>query len=156
RFFPTAPLVGHVFNVPSDRSGTLKTCPTALPNRPQTRYLHSQRPPLPLSGSLPPGGREKNPPTPPPSPTADTMRGLQTEYILKGIYLGLLFYLALHVPDWQTLGVVALCTFGGLALGLGAAAGHKLAQGYRVGGRVLSFLLFLLLESPGLVYAGIL
>jgi tetratricopeptide (TPR) repeat protein len=84
------------------------------------------------------------------------MRWLQTEYIWKGIYLGLLLYAALHEPDWQVLGLVNLCTLAGLLVCLGIAAGRKLAQGYQVRGRVLPFLLFLLLESPSLVYAGVL
>ncbi len=84
------------------------------------------------------------------------MRWLQTEYIWKGIYLGLLLFAALHEPDWQTLGLVNLCTLAGLVLCLGIAAGRKLAQGYRLRGRALAFLLFLLLESPSLVYTGVL
>jgi tetratricopeptide (TPR) repeat protein len=84
------------------------------------------------------------------------MRIPQTEYILKGIYLGLLLYVALRAPDWQTVGLVAGCTLGGLALALVVAAVDKFRQGYRVQGRTLAFILFLLLESPGLVYAGIL
>ena len=44
----------------------------------------------------------------------------------------------------------------GLVLALGIAAVAKLRQGYRVRGRWVIFLLFLLLESPTLVYAGIL
>jgi tetratricopeptide (TPR) repeat protein len=83
----------------------------------------------------------------------------QTEFILKGVYLGLLLYvgLQLHEGQWgPELGYVALCTFGGLALFLGVAAVRKLREGYRVHGRLLPFLLFLLLENPGLVYAGVL
>jgi tetratricopeptide (TPR) repeat protein len=84
------------------------------------------------------------------------MRGLQTEYVLKGIYLGLLLFVALHVRDGQTTGIVAGCLAGGLVLALAVAAVQKLRQGYRIRGRLLPFLLLLLLESPGLVYAGIL
>jgi tetratricopeptide (TPR) repeat protein len=84
------------------------------------------------------------------------MRWQQAEFILKGIYLGLLVFLALVVPDWAELGVAAGFTLGGLALCLGIAAYRKLREGYRVRGRLLPFLLFLLLENPGLVYAGVL
>jgi tetratricopeptide (TPR) repeat protein len=84
------------------------------------------------------------------------MRWLQTEYIWKGIYLGLLLYVALHEPSWQALLRVNLCTLAGLVVCLGIAGVRKLMQGYRVRGRVLAFVLFLLLESPSLVYAGIL
>jgi tetratricopeptide (TPR) repeat protein len=89
------------------------------------------------------------------------MRWLQTEYLLKGLYLGLLAFLAVQeatatVPDWRTPLFVTLFTFGGLALALGVAAYGKRRQGYQVKGRLLAFVLFLLLESPTLVYAGIL
>src|SRR5262249_3457281 len=42
-----------------------------------------------------------------------------------------------------------------LALGLVVAAVRNLRQGYKVNGRGPAFLVFLLLESPTLVYAGI-
>jgi tetratricopeptide (TPR) repeat protein len=84
----------------------------------------------------------------------------QTEYILKGIYLGLLVFVGMQLHErgdwWLELGYVALCTFAGLALFLGVAAVRKLREGYRVRGRLLPFLLFLLLENPVLVYAGVL
>jgi tetratricopeptide (TPR) repeat protein len=84
------------------------------------------------------------------------MRWLQVEYTLKGIYLGLLVFVALQEPDWQAVGLVALCTVAGLLLCLAVAALQKLRQGYEVRGRYLAFSLFLLLESPTAVYAGIL
>ncbi|HLJ94712.1 MAG TPA: tetratricopeptide repeat protein [Gemmataceae bacterium] len=87
---------------------------------------------------------------------APTMRWLHTEYILKGIFLGLLLFVALRAPDWPALGMVALLTFSGLALFLCLAGYGKLREGYRVKGRFFAFLLFLILESPQLVYAGIL
>ncbi len=84
------------------------------------------------------------------------MRWLVSEYILKGIFLGLLLFVALQEPDWTQTGQVALFTTGGLAVFLGIAAWFKLREGYQARGRVPAFILFLLLESPGLVYAGIL
>ncbi len=84
------------------------------------------------------------------------MRRLQTEYILKGIYLGLLLFVALHTPDWRSVGLASLITLGGLAVLLGIGAYPKLRQGYHVKGRLLPFILFLILESPELVYTGIL
>src|SRR5262245_16384832 len=83
----------------------------------------------------------------------------QTEFILKGVYLGLLLFVGLQLRGdmwWRDLGHVALCTFGGLILFLGVAAVRKLREGYRVRGRLWAFVLFLLLENPGLVYAGVL
>jgi tetratricopeptide (TPR) repeat protein len=84
------------------------------------------------------------------------MRWLQVEYILKGIFLGLLLFVALHEPTWTAVGLSALLTVGGLALALAVAAYRKVREGYQVRGRVFSFILFLLLESPELVSAGIL
>ena len=42
------------------------------------------------------------------------------------------------------------------ALCLAAAGWRKYREGYRVQGRALGFLLFLILENPGLVYMGLL
>src|SRR5262245_2457930 len=78
-----------------------------------------------------------------------------SEYVLKGIYLGLLLFVAVHVADSAGVGWVFRCTAGGLRAALLIAAWSKLRQGYRVQGRLPAFLLFLLLESPTLVYAGI-
>jgi tetratricopeptide (TPR) repeat protein len=89
------------------------------------------------------------------------MRWIQTEYVLKGIFLGLLTFAALQAassesPDWAATGRLGLCIAGGLVLALALAAVGKLRAGYEVKGRVLAFVLFLLLESSYLVYAGIL
>jgi tetratricopeptide (TPR) repeat protein len=89
------------------------------------------------------------------------MRWIQTEYVLKGIFLGLLTFAALQAagsesPDWATTGKLGLCVAGGLALALGVAAASKLRAGYEIKGRLPAFVLFLLLESSTLVYTGIL
>ena len=84
------------------------------------------------------------------------MPRLQSEYILKGIYLGLLLYVAMNQPPWPYVGMVALSTFCGLALALCITGVVKLRQGHRVRGRPLPFILFLLLESPTLTYVGVL
>ena len=89
------------------------------------------------------------------------MRWFQTEYLLKGLYLGLIALAGLHAaaadaPSWHTPVLVTLYSLAGLGLALGVAAYGKLRQGYQVKGRLLAFVLFLLLESPTLVYAGIL
>jgi tetratricopeptide (TPR) repeat protein len=84
------------------------------------------------------------------------MRWLFSEFILKGIYLGLLLFVALKAPpDWQATGQVAALTVGGFLIGLGIAAAGKLREGYTVKGRLPAFILFLLLESPRLIYAGL-
>jgi len=84
------------------------------------------------------------------------MRWQKTEFLCKGLYLGLLLYVALQGPTWAEVGQVALATFAGLGLCLGVAAYGKLREGYRVRGRLASFVLFLLLDNPSLVYAGVL
>src|SRR5262249_38742748 len=88
------------------------------------------------------------------------------ESILKGLFLGVLLFAALQeaVPPaegseqlagWPALGRVTLFMLGGLALGLGIAAVWKLREGYKINGRFAAFIVFLLLESPTLVYTGI-
>src|SRR5438067_5505815 len=89
------------------------------------------------------------------------MPRLQTEYILKGIFLGLLLYVATDAATRQPapvqdIGIVALCTLGGLALALLVTGVIKVRQGFQVQGRWLPFILFLLLESPTLTYLGVL
>jgi tetratricopeptide (TPR) repeat protein len=86
------------------------------------------------------------------------MRWQQTEFVFKGIYLGLLLFvgMALREPDWwKEIAQFALCTFGTLALFLGVAAARKLRDGCKVTGRLWSFLMYLVLENPGMVYAGV-
>ncbi len=92
------------------------------------------------------------------------MRWLKSEYMLKGLFLGVLLFAALQEavprgdspePGWPALARVTLLMLGGLALGLGLAAVRKLREGYKVNGRVPAFVVFLLLESAPLVYAGI-
>jgi tetratricopeptide (TPR) repeat protein len=84
------------------------------------------------------------------------MAWLRTEYILKGIFLGLLVFVAVHEPDAANLRTSALVSAGALLLSLGIAAYQKSREGYSPRGRPFAFLLFLVLESPELVYAGVL
>src|SRR5579863_696057 len=89
------------------------------------------------------------------------MRWLKAEYLLKGLFLGALLFAALQEatlpePGWPALARVTALMLAGLVVGLVLAAVRKLREGYKVNGRVPAFLVFLLLESPGLVYAGIL
>jgi len=70
------------------------------------------------------------------------MRFLQTEYLLKGVYLGLVLYAALQqaaTPNhpWDALARVNLLALGGLLLALLLAGLAKLREGYRVRGRLL-------------------
>jgi tetratricopeptide (TPR) repeat protein len=83
------------------------------------------------------------------------MRWLLSEYILKGVYLGLLLFVALQRPTWLAIGGVFLCILGGLVGAIGFAAYKKIREGYNIKGRVPAFVLFLLLESPRYVYTGV-
>jgi tetratricopeptide (TPR) repeat protein len=88
------------------------------------------------------------------------MRWLQTEYILKGLFVGLLLVAALQQgmsPQSYPTGLLAvnLGMLGGLGIGLLVGAILKLSQGYRPRD-LFGFLLFVLLECPTLVYLGIL
>jgi tetratricopeptide (TPR) repeat protein len=83
------------------------------------------------------------------------MPPLLAEYVLKGVYLGVLLFVALGDPSARGTVQVSLFVVSGLLIGLVAAAVQKMRQGFRVNGKVVAFLLFLLLENPGLVYAGI-
>lgn len=107
-------------------------------------------------------------PVPAPPPSASTMRFLQTEYLLKGVYLGLVLFAALTlatVPaDAEALSPAVrdgllrmnVATLAGLLLALVAAAILRFREAVQARGRLLAFVLFLLLETPTLVYAGIL
>ena len=83
------------------------------------------------------------------------MRRLGHEYLAKGVFLGLLLYTALQVPDWTTFFRVDGCLAAGLVVALLVSAAQKWREGYRIGGRPAAFFLFLLLESDLLIYAGI-
>src|SRR5262249_54903541 len=83
------------------------------------------------------------------------MHWQQIEFLLKGVYLGLLLLVALHRPSWNELARVGVFTTGGLLLALTAAAYQKIREGYRARGRPFGFLLFLILENPGLIYVGL-
>ncbi len=82
------------------------------------------------------------------------LRWEQTEFLLKGVYLGLLLIVAWQMQNWLQVAEVFGITFGVLAVCLAAAAVQKLREGYRVRGRLAGFVLFLILENPGLVFTG--
>lgn len=91
-----------------------------------------------------------------PSLHSPMMRWLLTEYLLKGVFFGALLFVALQKLDARATGIWALATFGGLLLSLVIAARRKLKEGFRATGRMPAFIVFLILESPILVYEGIL
>ena len=83
------------------------------------------------------------------------LRWEQSEFLLKGVYLGLLVMIAWLGPTWDDLAWVGACTLGGLVVCLAGAALRKVREGYRVRGRLGGFVLFLLLDNPVLVYTGL-
>ncbi len=106
-------------------------------------------------------------PLPPREIPASPMRWLQTEYLLKGIYLGLVLYAALVVAAipsgeeyratlYDCLLRVNVASLAGLVVALVITTVLRIREGYRVRGRVVAYVLFLLLESPTLAYLGIL
>src|SRR5262249_39732864 len=90
------------------------------------------------------------------SPRQDIMRWQPLEYIAKGLFLGLLVFVALQQPDGTRVESLLLCLAGGLGTGLIGAAVSAVGRGYRIKGRFTAFFLFLMLEHPLLTYAGIL
>src|SRR5262245_35036232 len=83
------------------------------------------------------------------------MRWSHAEYLLKGVFLGLLAYAAFQQPSWQQTGILAAFLAGGLAVALVLSLLNWLPRGIRVGGRFLSLLVFLILENPTFVYSGL-
>ena len=84
------------------------------------------------------------------------MRWAKSEYILKGVFLGLLLFVSLQKGlDWEATGRVALWLGGGFLVALVLAAGRQFRDLRGIGRNPLGFLLFLLLENPFLIYMGI-
>jgi tetratricopeptide (TPR) repeat protein len=84
------------------------------------------------------------------------MRWAKSEYILKGVFLGLLLFVALQKDlDWAATGRVALWLGGGFLIALVVAAIRQFRDIKGLGRNPVGFLLFLLLENPFLIYAGI-
>src|SRR5713226_325694 len=81
-------------------------------------------------------------------------RWLLPEYVLKGVFMGLLALAALAARNWTQALQGALLMLGGLAIALAIAAVQKIREGYQAAAEVGWFILFLLLESSGLVYGG--
>lgn len=84
------------------------------------------------------------------------MRWLHTEYVLKGIYLGFLVFVALQEPSWSSILLFNGLILAGLTVALVVASILKRREGIRSHGRLVPYLIFLLLESQELVYGGVL
>lgn len=84
------------------------------------------------------------------------MRWAKSEYILKGVFLGLLLFVSLQKNmDWEATGRVALWLVGGFVVALVLSAARRYQDIKGLGPNPLGFLLFLILENPFLIYAGI-
>jgi tetratricopeptide (TPR) repeat protein len=84
------------------------------------------------------------------------MRWAKAEYILKGVFLGLLLFVSLQRGlDWAATGRVALWLVGGFLVALVLAALRQFRDIQGLGRNPVGFLLFLLLENPLLIYCGI-
>jgi tetratricopeptide (TPR) repeat protein len=84
------------------------------------------------------------------------MRWAKSEYILKGVFLGLLLFVSLQKGlDWEATGRVAVWLGGGFLVALVLAAGRQFRALRGLGRNPVGFLLFLLLENPFLIYMGI-
>src|ERR1700683_4980609 len=103
----------------------------------------------PKSRTKPLGSREIGAST-----TDCLMRWLLIEATFKGLFLGLCALALARTPSAAETGRAGLCVAAALAMVLGIAGVRKFREGYR--GRWRAFLLLILLESPGLVYGGVL
>ena len=84
------------------------------------------------------------------------MRWAKSEYILKGVFLGLLLFVSLQKGlDWEATGRVAVWLVGGFLAALILAAARQLRDIKGLGRNPVGFVLFLLLENPFLIYMGI-
>lgn len=84
------------------------------------------------------------------------MLWVQAEYALKGIFLGLLLYVGLQAPTWEVVGHIAIYMLLGLGAGLLIAVTRQLKELPRLFVKPHAFIVFLLLENPLLIYAGVL
>jgi len=82
------------------------------------------------------------------------MRWAHVEWLLKGLFLGLLAYAALVAPTAAAAGTVAACMTAGLAVGLVVAAWRE--GSLRPAGRWLPYALLLFLEHPQQIFGGVL
>lgn len=84
------------------------------------------------------------------------MNAVRLEYVSKGLFLGLWAYLALVEPPADVFARVVAWTAGGLGLGLVAAVAQQVARGYRPAANPGGFVLMVLLDSPFVIYLGLL
>ena len=83
------------------------------------------------------------------------MRWVQSEYALKGLFLGLLLFTALQSPGWEVTGHIALAMLTGLGAGMVIGILRQIRGVPRMIRKPHAFLVFLLLENPLLIYTGV-
>ena len=91
----------------------------------------------------------------PDNPLIQSMRWAQSEYLLKGVFLGLLLFVALDSQSWSETGQVGLYMAGGFGIGLLLAIIRQVRDLPRLLRRPFGFLVFVLLENPLLIYSGV-
>jgi tetratricopeptide (TPR) repeat protein len=82
------------------------------------------------------------------------MHWLLAESLLKGLYLGLLLFVASRAPSGQVTAFAAGCVLTGLLAALCVAAFRKPRSGASFRGRWRAMLPYLVFASPALVYGG--
>lgn len=84
------------------------------------------------------------------------MRWAKSEYMLKGVFLGLLLFISMQKElDWTGTGRVALWLVGGFGAALLVALTRQLKEITGLLRNPVGFMLFLLLENPFLIYLGL-
>jgi tetratricopeptide (TPR) repeat protein len=84
------------------------------------------------------------------------MKWLRAEYLLKGIFLGFLLFLAAQTPTSEMLVRVVLWSAAGLGVGVVFSLMLNLRDVTQLLRKPVAFIIFVLLENPRLVYAGVL
>lgn len=83
------------------------------------------------------------------------MNWLLFEYLLKGLFLGLLAFVAIATPDGAALARSFAIITVGLICGMAVAWVRTRRRGIRPRGRPLAEILFVLLDNPWEIYAGV-
>lgn len=83
------------------------------------------------------------------------MRSALFEYALKGLFLSLWAYLVVAHPNWPTVGTVLLWTLAGTGVGFLLGCVQQVLRGYKPLRNPLGFLLLVLLDSPFVLYIGV-
>lgn len=83
------------------------------------------------------------------------MRSALFEYALKGLYLSLWAYLVVAHPNWVTVGMVLVWALAGTGVGFLAGCVQQVLRGYKPLRNPPGFLLLVLLDSPYVMYLGI-